>query len=85
MWAEVVAAVTGHPVVLRRHGQAAAVGAALLTSAALGRPYDRAVLDPIERIHVPDPDLVERYRALAPAVDRVAADTLGHLHPPNLT
>ncbi len=76
-WIEVVAAVTGLPVVLRHHAQAAAVGAALLSAAALGQPYDRDVLDPIDRVHVPDADLVERYRELVPAVDRLASAALG--------
>ncbi len=77
VWIEVVAAVTGCPVRIPRRGQAAAVGAALLTSAAMGQPYDRDRLDPVERVHTPDPELVERYRHLAPAADELAQALLG--------
>jgi xylulokinase len=81
-WIEVVAAVSGCPVRIPRHGQAAAVGAALLTSAALGQPFDHDVLDPIERVHVPDPDLVERYRHLAPVADGLARAMLSRTTEP---
>ncbi len=75
-WVQVVAGVTGRPVRLRRSGRAAATGAALLTSAVLGQPFDRDVIDPVASEHHPDPVLVDRYRGLRPAADRLAAEVL---------
>ncbi len=71
-WIEIVAAVTGRPVVRRAGGQAAAVGAARLAASAVGAEWALDDLAPVVEVHHPPPDLVERYRSLATDADRLA-------------
>ncbi len=81
VWVEALTGITGHRAVIRRSGQAASAGAALLAASALGRHEDLDGLDPVERWHRPGPDLVETYAAGRPGADRAAAAVLG-LSPP---
>jgi len=72
-WAEIVTATTGLPARRRRSGQAASAGAALLTAAAIGVPYDLDRLDPVTDTVVPDPAAVAHYAAGRARADAVAA------------
>lgn len=77
LWVDVLTAVTGLPALRRRSGEAASAGAALLASRALGLGRRLDDLDPPAGQVDPDPDVVARYRRLAPASDRAAAAVLG--------
>jgi sugar (pentulose or hexulose) kinase len=77
VWTEVLAGVTGWPVTGRRSGQAAGMGAALLAADAIGVRLDLDGADPVQMAVTPDPAAVERYAALRPGADRVAAAVIG--------
>ncbi len=72
VWGEVLTGITGLPARIRRSGEAASVGAALLAAGAVGEPWDLERLDPVVRERAPDPTAIGRYRALQPGADRVA-------------
>jgi len=82
VWQEVLAGTTGLPVHHRRSGQAASAGAALLAAGATVGPWDLDLLDPVAGGTHPDPALVDRYAALRPAADRLAADLVDPGSPP---
>ncbi len=73
VWHEVLAAITGRSVDVRRSGQAASAGAAILASRALGRELVLDDVDPVVARAVPAPAAVASYRALRPRADAVAA------------
>jgi xylulokinase len=77
LWVQLLAAVTGRPIVLRRSGEAASVGACLLTGLAVGAPHELDRINPVVATTRPDASLAKRYRDLRPLVDRVADGVLG--------
>jgi xylulokinase len=77
LWVQLLAAVTGRPVVLRRSGEAASAGACLLAGRAIDAPFDLDRINPVVTTTRPDPSLAKRYRDLRPLVDRVADGVLG--------
>jgi sugar (pentulose or hexulose) kinase len=81
VWIEVLTGTTGLPARLRRSGQAASAGAALLCARALGTPWSLDTLDPVVRRHAADP-AVARYYAEAGSRDDRVADWLIDLEPP---
>jgi sugar (pentulose or hexulose) kinase len=76
LWHSVLTAVTGLPA-RRRSGEAASAGAALLGFRALGERRSLDDLNPPVATVEPDPELVARYRELAPAAAATAAAVLG--------
>jgi len=72
VWGEVLTGCTALPARRRRSGQAASVGAALLTAAALGEPWDLDVLNPVVACTEPDPATARYYERLRPQSDRLA-------------
>jgi xylulokinase len=76
LWVQVLAAVTGRPVILRRSGEAASAGACLLTGQAVGAPHELDRINPVVATTRPDASLAKRYRDLRPLVDRVAEGVL---------
>ncbi|HYA69615.1 MAG TPA: FGGY-family carbohydrate kinase, partial [Acidimicrobiales bacterium] len=72
LWVEVLAGVTGLPVIRRRSGEAASCGAAELAARGTGLQFDRDRADPVVSEHEPDPSLVARYGDLRRRVDRAA-------------
>ena len=79
-WPEVLAAVTGSPVEIRRSDLAASAGALVIVGAAVGRTISLDEANPIAAFVQPDPDLAAAYRALRPAADRLSAAVLGLTH-----
>jgi xylulokinase len=77
LWVELLAAVTGRPVVLRRSGEAASAGACLLVGRAIGARLELDRINPVVATTRPDASLARRYRDLRPLVDRVADGVLG--------
>jgi len=77
LWVQLLAAVTGRPVVLRRSGEAASAGACLLAGRAVGMPLELDRINPVVTTARPDPSLAKRYREIRPLVDRVADGVLG--------
>jgi len=77
LWVQLLAAITGRPVVLRRSGEAASAGACLLVGRAVGAPLDLDRVNPVVTTTRPDASLAKRYRQLRPLVDRVAHGLLG--------
>ncbi len=75
-WIEVLSGITGRAVEIRRSGQAAAAGAALLAARAVGRELTLADLDPVAARTEPDAVAVSSYRALRLHVDAVAVALL---------
>ena len=72
LWRRVLSGVTSRPVVSYRHGEAASVGAALLTALAVDIDLDRDVLDPVERREVATNDEVLAYAELRMRQEMVA-------------
>ena len=77
LWVQLLAAVTGRSVVLRRSGEAASAGACLLAGRAVGAPLELDRINPVVATTSPDLSLAKRYRDLRPLVDRVAEGVLG--------
>jgi xylulokinase len=77
LWVELLAAVAGVPVVLRRSGEAASAGACLLTGRATETMVELDRINPVVATTAPDASLAKRYRDLRPLVDRVALGVLG--------
>jgi xylulokinase len=63
LWRDVLAAVSGRPLVRRSVDDAASVGARVLVGEAIGSPVDLDVVNPAIASEEPDPDLRDRYRA----------------------
>jgi sugar (pentulose or hexulose) kinase len=76
LWRHVLAGVSSRPVVTRRHGEAASVGAAIVTGRALGVELDPAVLDPIQERELPFDSDVVAYANLRMRHEMVARATL---------
>jgi xylulokinase len=83
VWAEVLTGTTGLPARIRRSGESASAGAALLAASAVGQRWDLEGLDPVVAELGPDPAVVRRYVDLRPGADRVARALVGAgpLHP----
>lgn len=77
VWLDVLCGITGLPAVVRRSGQAASAGAALLAAAAVGIPCDPEHLDPVVRRTDVDAVVAGRYLGQREAADRVAASVIG--------
>lgn len=77
VWGEVLTGTTGLSARIRRSGEAASTGAALLASGAVGEPWDLEDLDPVVGELVPDPTVVGRYGDLRAGADRVARALVG--------
>jgi xylulokinase len=77
LWVELLAAITGVPVVLRRSGEAASAGACLVAGRATEIDVDVDRINPVVATTAPNPSLAKRYRELRPLVDRVADGILG--------
>jgi sugar (pentulose or hexulose) kinase len=77
VWLEVLSAITGRAVEVRRSGQAASAGAALLAARAVGRELRLADLDPVVARTLPDAAATSSYRALRHRADAVAAAVVG--------
>jgi sugar (pentulose or hexulose) kinase len=71
-WPQVLTAVTGLPAVVRRSGQAASAGAALLAAAAIGADYVLDRMDPVVDTVVPEEGVVARYADLRAGADAAA-------------
>lgn len=76
LWPSVLAAVTGIPAVGRRSGLAAAAGAALIGSGAVGMELDLDVMDPAGPEFIADPGSIQIYEQLRAGADRAAAAIL---------
>jgi xylulokinase len=72
LWRQILAGVTGRPVVVRALPDAASAGACLLAAAAVGKPLNVDTVNPVDREEQPDPALVEAYAAQRALADRVA-------------
>ncbi len=77
VWIEVLSGITGRSVEVRRSGQGASAGAALLAARAMGRELRLAELDPVVTCTVPDDATVSFYRALRHRADAVATAVVG--------
>lgn len=77
VWRAVLPAVTGLPLVHRRGGEAASVGAAVLTAAGIGMELDLDAVAPVCSSDHPDPQLCDVYRKLRGRSDAAAAAVLG--------
>ncbi|HXW33349.1 MAG TPA: FGGY family carbohydrate kinase [Acidimicrobiales bacterium] len=73
LWVDVVTAVSGLRAVVRRSGEAASAGAAIVGSSALGSGFELDRIDPIVERVTPSRDSVKRYEELRPAIDRTAS------------
>ncbi len=80
VWHEVLAGITGRTVDVRRSGQAASTGAAVLAARAMGRQLVVADIDPVVARTAPGSAAVASYQALRSRADAVAA-TLVDLPP----
>jgi xylulokinase len=76
LWLEILAAMTGLPVVLRRWGEAASAGAAIVGAGAAGGHLVLEDIDPVRQVMEPDPSLAADYRELLPVMARVATGIL---------
>ena len=77
VWSEVLTGTTGLPARIRRSGEAASAGVALLTAGAVGERWDLEDLDPVVGEVGPDPAAVRVYADLRPGADRVAHALVG--------
>jgi xylulokinase len=75
-WRGILAAVTNRTVIVRRHLEAASVGAFLLAARALGDVADVDVLNPVVATEAPDPVVADAYTTLRADADRRAARLL---------
>jgi xylulokinase len=75
---EVLTGITGLPVRLRRSGQSASAGAALLGARAVGSPWAIDTVDPVVQQHAVDPAIARIYADLA-THDNSVAGTLVEL------
>ena len=73
VWVEVLTGVTGLAATVRRSGEAASAGAALLAATAIGAEPDLDQLDPVTVRTSPDASAVESYRKLRPRADAAAS------------
>jgi xylulokinase len=73
VWLEVLTGVTGLAVSVRRSGQAASAGAAMLAARAVGMEFELDTADPVDRLVVPDPAAVRCYADGWAQAQRVAA------------
>ena len=80
-WTQVLTGTTGLPARVRRSGQGASAGAALLGARAVGTPWDLETLDPVVHRCEVDPAAARRYAELARHHDWVAG-VLVDLEPP---
>jgi sugar (pentulose or hexulose) kinase len=76
LWLEILAAMTGLPVVLRRVGEAASAGAAIIGANALGSGLALDDIDPVRDVLAPDPVLVDLYAGLLPHMADMAVQVL---------
>jgi sugar (pentulose or hexulose) kinase len=76
LWRHVLSGVTSRPVVARRHGEAASVGAAILAGRAIGLSLDADHLDPVESREQPFDSDVVAYAELRMRHDMVARATI---------
>ena len=76
LWRHVLSGVTSRPVVTRRHGEAASVGAAILAGRAVGLGLDADHLDPVESREQPFDSDVVAYAELRMRHDMVARATI---------
>jgi xylulokinase len=72
LWRSVLGAAIEAAVTVRTHADAATVGARALTILAKGDDPDVETLNPVRVVEQPQPELVQQYRALRTASDRVA-------------
>jgi xylulokinase len=77
LWRHVLAGAANRPVVARRHREAAAVGAAIITGRANGLELDPDQLDPIEDRELPFDSDVVAYADLRMRHEMVARATIG--------
>jgi xylulokinase len=76
LWLEILAAMTGLPVVVRQIGEAASAGAAIVGAGAAGGHFTLDEIDPVREVVAPDPGLTADYRELLPAMATVAMGVL---------
>ena len=76
LWLEILAAMTGLPVVRRRWGEAASAGAAIIGAGAVGIDLTLDGIDPVRDVLAPDEALARRYRELLPRMAHVATEIL---------
>jgi xylulokinase len=77
LWVDLLAAVTGLPVVLRRSGEAGSAGACLIAATAIGADgWHVDAVNPVVGTTVPERGLAAYYRQLRPLSDRVANGVL---------
>lgn len=79
LWRHVLSGVTSRPVIARRHGEAASVGAAILAGRAIGLGFDADHLDPVEAREQPFDSDVVAYAELRMRHDMVARATIGSI------
>lgn len=77
LWRRVLAGVTSRPVVVRRYGDAASAGAAIIAGRAIGLDLDADRLDPVEDRETPFDSDVVAYADLRMRHDMVARSTIG--------
>lgn len=73
LWVEILASVTGLAATVRRSGEAASAGAALVASAALGAALDLERIDPVVERIGPSERASAFYSKMRPVVDDVAS------------
>ena len=76
LWLEILAAMTGLPIVLRRVGEAASAGAAIIGADALGSGLALDDIDPVRHVLAPDPVLADLYAEQLPHRAHVAVQIL---------
>jgi xylulokinase len=75
-WRAILAAVTDRSVVVRRHLEAASVGARLLAAEAVGEPVDLGTINPVTSRETPDPTLAASYASVRADSDALVARLL---------
>jgi xylulokinase len=77
-WRAILAATAARPIVIRRHGEAASVGARLLAAHALAEALAVDDLNPVSTVESPDPGLIDAYAPVRVRSDHTARSLLAH-------
>jgi xylulokinase len=84
VWGDVLTGITGLPTRVRRSGESASAGAALLTAGAVGEPWELESMDPVAEEREPDPGTVRRYADLRGHADRTTRSLVALAAPEHL-
>jgi sugar (pentulose or hexulose) kinase len=76
LWRSILAAVARCPLIVRRHGEAASVGARALIAQACADPLPIEQVNPVLVVESADPELQETYRSIRRSADSLAASLM---------